>query len=585
VSSFNAFESSTAAAAIKGVIQTKIAGSGFALDVVAISGGAQSTGFTNTVKVELLGNTATGVALDAQNCPASFTLLQTVSPNPTISSGRSTVNFAAVSDAWKDVRVRISYPAAGPTVVSCSTDNFAIRPNSLAVSATDTDWISAGTARVLNNSSAGGGVVHKAGQPFTLRATAYNAAAAITGNYAGSPAVQTIACSLPTPTCVNGVLTPGTWSASGGTVTTTSATYTEVGSFNLSMQDTTFAAVDAADTPATCAGYYVCSAAISVGRFVPDHFVANGTLSNRSDLSCTPASTFTYMGEPMALTLTVVAQNAANGTTTNYTSSGGLAKIDGATASKWTLFGSNDSIGLGAVNSATPLSSRLSISNAPSAPSGNWVAGLGSLAANVVLNRGASVDGSFESLNLGIALQDGDGVTLLPGSLNLDADVNAINERLNVGSTKVRYGRIRLNNAIGSDLLTLPVPLTVQYWNGTAWVINSQDNCTQAPVPVAVATTAPPNPGLSFYPVTTLNNLASGDTTATTNTPFVGGNGALILSAPSSAHYGFVDVVIAAPVYLKFTWVSSTPSDPRARATFGSYYHNSNQFIYQRENY
>src|SRR5262249_27051935 len=95
-SSFNAFETSTAPSAITGVIQTKVAGVAFSLDVVAIAGGAQISGFNDQVIVDLLGNTVTGIGLDANNCPTSFTVVQTVSPNPTITAGRSTVAFTAV---------------------------------------------------------------------------------------------------------------------------------------------------------------------------------------------------------------------------------------------------------------------------------------------------------------------------------------------------------------------------------------------------------------------------------------------------------------------------------------------------------
>ena len=95
--SFNAFETGTAAGAVNGVIGTRVAGTAFSLDVVAILGGAQLALFNNTVRVELLGNTVLGTPLDAQNCPTAFTVVQTVSPDPAIVAGRSTVSFAASS--------------------------------------------------------------------------------------------------------------------------------------------------------------------------------------------------------------------------------------------------------------------------------------------------------------------------------------------------------------------------------------------------------------------------------------------------------------------------------------------------------
>ena len=98
--SFNAFDTSTAPGSINGAIRTKVAGSAFGLDVVAVQGGMQQAGFNDAVIVELLGNNTLGASLDAQNCPTSSTPVQTVAPNPTITGGRSTVNFAAVANSW-----------------------------------------------------------------------------------------------------------------------------------------------------------------------------------------------------------------------------------------------------------------------------------------------------------------------------------------------------------------------------------------------------------------------------------------------------------------------------------------------------
>src|SRR3989344_6060340 len=216
---FNVFETSTAAAAITGVIKTKIAGSAFSLDVVAISGGAQDAGFTDPVTVELLGNNTLGVSLDANNCPTTSTLVQTVSPNPTITAGRSTVSFAVAANSWRDVRARVRWPTSSPTVTSCSTDNFAIRPNTLASFAvTDTDWQTTGTpgVRALTDVTFGT-VTHKAGRPLSVRATALNAAGtpAVTTNYTGAPTATLTACVGAACTASFGTLTLTTPFAAG----------------------------------------------------------------------------------------------------------------------------------------------------------------------------------------------------------------------------------------------------------------------------------------------------------------------------------------------------------------------------------
>jgi hypothetical protein len=610
VSNFNAFESSTAAGATTGVIYTKIAGSAFSLDVVAISVGAQAISFTGAVKVELLGNTVTGVALDAKNCPTSFTLLQTVSPNPTITGGRSVVNFAAVADAWKDVRVRISYPATSPTVIACSTDNFAIRPNSLSVIITDTDWQTAGiTARTLNNSAASGGVVHKAGQPFTIRATAYNAAGVITGNYTGSPSALPIACTLPAPTCTNGTLTPGAWTAAGGTVTSTIASYSEAGSFNLTLQDTTFASVDAGDgTPATCAGYYVCSAAVSVGRFVPDHFVVTASnvpqLKTFNNAACAVRS-FTYIGQPFgyvtAPQVLVTAQNAANAATANYTSN--LWKLaTAAGVQNCTTNPNPDTCTLtsGSVKqtytyTATPAATP-NWDNAqvviftPTIVAGTNGTGTVTSASTDLLAFKRSLTGPQTLFTVGITLTDSATDSSEAGNCGVaNCDITtltpaAFNPIAFDSGNEFRYGRLKLGNALGSELLNLPIPIQTQYWNGSAFVINTADNCTAL---------AANNVNLSAPPAGVSATVGA----------FASGVGSLTLSPPTAAAKVAVNLCVdlgADPVggtvcaaatsanlnYLQGLWApgSSYNNDPGALATFGVY-KGANEFIYLRENY
>ena len=95
-------------------------------------------------------------------------------------------------------------------------------------------------------------------------------------------------------------------------------TWSEVGSFTLKADATNYLGV---------AGLNV-SGNVVVGRFTPHHFGLTGSVVNRSDLA-TPGGTFTYMGEPMRMTLLVTAYNAVDGITKNYV--GNFAKLDAAT--------------------------------------------------------------------------------------------------------------------------------------------------------------------------------------------------------------------------------------------------------------
>lgn len=377
-----------------------------------------------------------------------------------------------------------------------------------------------------------------------------------------------------------GALASGAFS--GGQATPTTLAYSEVGSFSLAPSVASY--LNNANVNLSVANSNALVFAGSgartrvVGRFTPDHFaLGSSTLTNRADLSC--ASTFTYLGEPMGLSFNLVAQNAGNSTTQNYM--GAYAKLDGATVSKWTSFGANDSLGLGAANvgaslaTSTALTTRLSISGTPS---GSWTAGSGTFNANAVVGRnGATLDGPFATATLGIAPRDTDGIILLSGALDLDADLNGSNERKSLGNTILRYGRARLSNAYGSEVLALPVPLALQYYNGSGFVANSLDTCTT----FALTPTVDNSP-ISYTRGDLLIDNPQKSMTVSASTPTLI-TGAINLSAPGLGKSGSIDLTLNVPAWFEYNW-TGVVADPKARATFGVY-KNVNEFIYQRESY
>lgn len=584
--SFNAFESGTAAGAISGVIRTRIAGNPFSLDVVAISSGAQASAFNNAVRVELLGNTTPGIALDANNCPVSSSVLQTVTPNPTISGGRSTVGFAAVSNAWKDVRVRISYPATSPSVVSCSTDNFAIRPARFAnVVVSDADSVTAGNARTLANIAANGGIVHKAGRPFRIAATALNAAGGVTSNYADAPAASLTACVLPAAGCTLGALTPGAWTAAAGTVTTSSARYSEVGAFAMRLTDTSFAAVDAADG-STVVERTIESAVFDVGRFVPDHFVLTTASTPQfktfNDTSCGTRS-FTYVGQPFGYLVlpqaTITAKNATGATTLNY--AGALWKLAAADATQ-TYTAASGSLDTGVLGTPTVTASS---------------GGTGTLTTHaddvIAFVRSTPVAPFAAAIDLSMGIRDL-AETGVAGNGSIETATPAVfaNIAFDAGDA-IRFGRLVLANAHGSELLGLPVPIETQFWNGSHFIRNTADACTQ----------------FSANQVTLSNwrrDLNPCETSVTLSGRFNAGRGSLRLSAPGDGNTGSVDLALnlgvtgsgnacvggasvaaagAASSWLQGAWNGAAyDQNPAARASFGLY-RGSRSLIYMREMY
>lgn len=419
--------------------------------------------------------------------------------------------------------------------------------------------------------NAAGAVFIKAGDPFSVTVTAVQLDGTATPNYGqeATPESVRLASNLVgglglsnNPALAN----PTGFSAfSAGVANGTAFAWDEAGIITLTPS--------VADADYLGAGNVIGAASGNVGRFIPHHFELSApSLTNRSAASCSPASSFTYMSEALRLDFTLTAQSASNTTTQNYSSANGFAKLNGALPA---------SFGFGAINvPGTPLTARL---DTPSS-SGAWTAGAGNFSANVGILRLAAPDGPYSNVRFGAAPSDSDGVTL--ASFDLDADNNGSNERRLIGTTQIRYGRVAMRNAYGSELLPLHVPAGAQYFNGSGFQTNALDSCTQIPVPV-------PGPaGIIYYAQTAKNQLANPETSATLggvaapgNGVLANGNARLRLTAPGAGNFGFADIVLNVPNYLQYDWDGNgTFDDPRARARFGLFRTRS-EFIYLRESY
>jgi len=599
---FNAFDSNTLPGSATGVIQTKIAGQPFNLDIVAVkNNGTLDTNYKGDVQVELVDTSSGGACTGLPSILSLGTF--TFQKN---NNGRLTISNIQFNDAQANLRVRISKSNGNGnnTSVACSTDNFALRPAYFLATATDTDWQTPGTGRVLNNTAASGGVVHKAGQPFGVTATAVSVAGATTTGYQNStPTLTATAVLLPSGGTL-GTLSGGVWSVASGVAVSNSAAYSEAGTISMQMTDAAFAAVDAMDGTPPCLltiGDQCDSSnnpvpwvpATPVGRFVPDHFsvTASNTPVFRTfnDPACTSRS-FTYIGQgfgyataPQAL---ITAQNAAGVTTQNYRGvlwrplpafayNSPSGTLDTGLATTPTVVSNNDGTGSENVN-GTDLLAYVRNPTTPQAP----------FNANISLNlsvtdpseAGVTGNGTISTTTPAVFNGTGSGIAFDSG--------NAF-----------RYGRLKLGNAFGSEALDLPVPLEAQYWNGTVFVTNSSDSCTSLNAG---------NIALGNY-TKGLNATNMGASHISMGGAFVNGKGSLKLTKPSPAASGSVDIAVnlglglgsvdqscpawaatsngAGMAYLRGKWCGANyDRDSRARVTFGIY-KNANDFIYMREMY
>ncbi|TXF13721.1 DUF6701 domain-containing protein [Pelomicrobium methylotrophicum] len=522
----------------------------------------------------------------------------------------ATINFrfttanaeAPFSFSYADAgQIRLQFRRALPpppsgVYIQGTSNAFVTRPFGLAFRGANA------ATPIQHGTSPASPVLAAAGDPFTMTVAAYRWAAAeddgtgnplpganitdngMTPNFAADVTVSAIAnlpgVALGTAARGAGCSGPATVPAaawSGGAATLTDWCYTEVGNVFLSASVSNYLApgVNVAgnsglDGSGPAGGY--------VGRFRPKYFtVANANLTNRVLAGCSPASTFTYMEEAMETGFKLSAKNALDGVTQNYTTASGYAKLDPA--------GSPASLGFGARNGTTNLTARLDLGSA----SGSFVAGEATVAARVSLRRASpdNPDGPFEAFELGIAPQDADGVALRPADLNLDVDGVGGNDHVKVGQTRVRFGRLRLANAYGSELLDLPIPIRVEHWNGVGFVTNGDDGCTRL---------AASNVLLFNYQ----GNLNPGETSVAPapTISFSAGVGNLKLTKPGAGNTGSVqlrvDLTAESKRYLKGRWNDAADpdgnvatfydDDPVARASFGQY-KASERIIYLRENY
>jgi MSHA biogenesis protein MshQ len=464
------------------------------------------------------------------------------------------------------------------------TGRCTVNPNSLPTCAAD----------------ATGAPFVKAGEAFSATVKAVNAAGVATPNYGHEVTPENVKL---TPTLVGSSLThnpavigsfgtfgaahpSGTPAGVPGVAYGTAFKWDEVGVITLTPSVFDADYLGAGDVTGTPSG--------NVGRFTLGKFdLQNVTLDDRSDLclggvlitdGITSCSTFTYMGEEVDANFILVPMSMSGVALQNYvddtvTPANDFAKLDPSVFAN---------LNLGAVDSATAatpfyLTTRIVNTGMPvvtcaTTPCFQRPGGVGSQAeadvtVPMMFSRGTTPEGAYAAVQIGIAPVDGDGapvegVAAIPGLCNnpnavdcydLDADAVAGNDHALLAATEFRFGRSKISNAHGSELLPLVMPIVTQYWdlNSLAFVTSVDDN-------ISLVTVAMGN-----Y----LGNLVAGDTTLTVPT-IVNGIGQIGLSRPGATKHGSVDVTVTTPGYLPGT----------GRATFGVY-KGGNEFIYQREAY
>ena len=563
----------------------------------------------------------------------SFTAPTVVSPGLTVPASRPSSNNIALNFTAGVANLNLATTDIGrytlnldddslvyaSSTISGSLGPLTVRPFAIVISGLTLS----GTGNPGGSGTATDAVFGKAGAPFSATIGAYRwSSSADTANDGSPDSAATLAqvtaggltpsfnstvsltpvAASQTPTAANGgvlgTLSNGVINGSGfsilsGVVTVGNLSYSEVGSFQLNTSAVVGSflssglALDAVVFDATGAQQ------TRVGRFVPAGFAVSGYgVTHRNGLACSPASTFTYLDENLLLAFTLTAQNAAGVTTKNYVDT--FAKLPLGTPTAFNLAG---------ISGTTMFKAAGRLSN--SASTGAWATGGSAGTAAVTLTakvgRGASVDGPFDTAQFGIAPVDSDNVGMLSLNLDTDSPANGADSTL-LGTIPLRYGRLRLQNGMSAANRTLNLPLTAQYWNGSAFVTNTLDSCTRI-------TSA----NLSFGNFR--KTLTSADAVMSPNSVTVNPTQPvyITLAAPGGGRLGSMDVAVALdntsteqsclktspPAWtpsvaaasganlrsMRGAWCgTAATSDPSARATWGLY-RGSDGVVYQRENY
>lgn len=507
-----------------------------------------------------------------------------------------TLSYADAGQITLQFRRLLPAPPAA-TYVQGASNAFVVRPFGFAFTG------------VSHGTTATDAVLAAAGDNFAMTLGAYRWSAAddmnsdgipdasadlrdngVTPNFAAATTVDPTAnlpgVALGAVTRASGAPVAAAAEWSGGTAAIADWRYSEAGNVFLTASAADYLGDVNADVSGNSGSDGTGAAGGYIGRFKPHHFfVSASTLTNRAASAC--ASNFTYMNEGIGLAFNLQARAAAGTVTQNYT--GAYAKLDPANIGQ---------LGLGAAGlgpAATNLTARIDPSLGSS---GSFTNGSAAVAATVPINRASPsvLDGPYTGVRIGIAAQEpagADGVGMRSADFNMDVDGAGGNDHVQIGlPTMLRFGRLRLDNAVGSQTLDLPIAMRAEHWAGTAFVTNADDNCTSI---------AANNIAFGGYQGGINAGNMNAAKLAGLGGSFAAGVGNFTLLAPTGpvAAPGSVQICVdlagdatcvapasAARGYLQTRNAGTDfDDDPRATAAFGLFGAQPNNFIYFRENF
>ena len=499
-----------------------------------------------------------------------------------------------------------------PTTVSGSSSVFTVRPFGLHATVTGNPGASTPGGNILTSAgtSFAGSVrgvrwqsaddADNDGVPDTGANLADNLA---TSRYAWATTLSAAAPFEPSAG-VLGILSGGTLVAGGfsggcagctGSRALSTLSYSEVGSFTLRAAASGFLGTAGVDL--TDVGGFV------VGRFTPFDFgIAYNT--PRFDPGCT-VGTFTYVGQPFVYAsgntsrMTLTARNRAAGVTRNYrgtwwkitNTSLRPAAYDTQAERYAALTGSLDLSRL-----PDTLSDPAIVDNGDGTGTLTFASGTG-----LAFTRSTPVAPFNAEIALALNVVDGDNIAFAGNPARFGTATAGNGIAFTASAKQMRFGRLRIGNALGSPVLPLPVPIRTEYWNGSGFIVNTQDSCTRlTSTDVALGNWS------GALAATTC--ATAGAPTGAGGVVVTAGVAAFRLAAPGAGRTGSVDLTAnlgasatgstctaagaaasaattAVRSWLLGDWAGAGyVTNPSARASFGRYT-NTPELIYRRESY
>jgi MSHA biogenesis protein MshQ len=498
----------------------------------------------------------------------------------------TTLNFGANSIAiiptpiYNDageIRLHANYDTGGLTL-SGSSNPFWVSPAELVVSATS-------GATNLNGASATATTTYPAGEGFDLSVSALNSLGVITPNY--SPGQIQLKLSRTGPILTGSVDGNLRYAASAALASSTSSVFQNVTLTNFTLGVSTYSAahysevgllnLDLQDSNYGSASIVIPATAIDIGRFTPDYFtqtvaedglfqaMCNTTIaftaySGQKDEANSSFGAISYSTNPI---LAITAYNKQGVITQNYYEDSQGSANDFMKLSDFDIsvnVPSFDQVAMGVDSSKLPLTANMHTGtlsqNDLTAPS------VVALPKGVLHYQLSSDDNFFYNRSANALVRPFRSDIDFSTATIVDSDSVSVTTTVDASPTgvEIRFGRLVLENSFGPETSNFAQPMQLEHFDGTAFTVSSDNNCTSYDASRISLTNISLDPSLTRA-LGGVGNFLIGRTKA------------IEFAAPGDGNQGQIGVLYDAYDWLKYDWDGSGVYDdnPSAIANFGLY--------------